>query len=141
MRNLPVGARNRNANKTGFNYKVNQMNDETYTLRRNVMSVIYEAKNKGFKLPRIEVRIVSGGDKEICGYAYLSSNVIHITEKYSKYDSNTLTALVLHEIVHAVTGFMHDDKCYLMNPYLRVKPDLTKTWKSFAKYINSTERV
>ena len=70
------GTRNKSANKTAYNFKLNKMNDATYKLRRNVMSVIYDAKNRGFKLPRIEVRIVSGGDSEVCGYATLGNNVM-----------------------------------------------------------------
>jgi|TARA_R110001606_G_C15300503_1_gene642525 hypothetical protein len=134
------GTRNKSANKTAYNFKLNKMNDATYKLRRNVMSVIYDAKNRGFKLPRIEVRIVSGGDSEVCGYATLGNNVIHISERYSMQHTDTLTGLVLHEIVHAVTGFMHDDDCYLMNPYLTSFPDLEKTWKCFDKYINNRDK-
>ena len=132
MRNSVEASRSKYTNRASYGNKLNKMNDDTYALRRNVMSVIYEAKNKGFNLPRIEVRIVSGGESNVCGYAYLNSNVVHITEKWSKVDTATLTHLVLHEIVHAVTGYGHSDSCYLMQPIIQIKPNLEKSWSRFA---------
>tara|TARA_R100000742_G_C4259492_1_gene77314 strand:+ start:110 stop:520 length:411 start_codon:yes stop_codon:yes gene_type:complete len=126
-------------NKTSYGYDLNKMNNECYQLRKNVMSVIYEAKSKGFSLPRIEVRIVNGGQKNIVGYAYLNTNIIHISEKYAKINKANLTHLVLHEIVHAVTGFKHDKKCYLMKPIIPCCPLLTKTWTAFEKYIKKNK--
>jgi hypothetical protein len=35
----------------------NKMNDATYILRRKVISILYEAKDQGIKLPRVNVRI------------------------------------------------------------------------------------
>jgi hypothetical protein len=37
--------------------KNNKMNDATYILRRKVINILYEAKDQGIKLPRINVRI------------------------------------------------------------------------------------
>jgi len=131
--------RSKYTNKTSYGYKLNKMNDDTYALRRKVMNVIYEIKNNGYLIPRVEVRIVSEDtdtQKEVCGYAYLSENVVHIAEKYAKADDNILTHLVLHEVVHAVTGFRHDDKCYLMNPYIHANPNIKKSWKAFSGYLN-----
>ena len=36
-----------------------KMNDATYKERRKVINILYEARNRGIKLPRVEVRIES----------------------------------------------------------------------------------
>lgn len=125
----------KNRTRQGFN--LNKMNNDTYALRRKVINIIYEAKNRGFKLPRIEVRIVnSDNENDVCGYAYLNKNIIHINEKWCQYNEEALTHIVLHEIVHAVTGFEHDRLCYLMQPSLpSSKPLLSQSWLRFAHYI------
>ena len=124
-------------NKTAQGFNLNRMNDDTYALRRKVINIIYEAKNKGFKLPRIEVRVVNTQVRnEACGYAYLGKNIVHINEKWINENTDCLTHIVLHEIVHAVTSFAHDNNCYLMQPSLPSRqPDLVKSWNRFAHYI------
>lgn len=121
-------------NKTAFNHQLNKMNDKTYELRRKVVDILYEIKRRGYKIPRIEVRIVSGGDSNNCGYAYLGKNIIHINEKYVNHPM--LSYIVLHEVVHAVTAFKHDKNCYLMQAYLPKIQDEKKMWECFSKYIN-----
>ena len=37
--------------------KNHKMNDFTYKLRRQVINILYEARNRGIKLPRVNVRI------------------------------------------------------------------------------------
>jgi len=123
-------------NTTSYGYKKMKMDDDTYKLRRKVIDCIYKAK-KLVDLPRIEVRIVEDCGKVkkvVCGYAYLNSNIVHINKDYLKLSEVDLYGLVLHEIVHAVTGFGHDDDCYLMNPYLKKGRDLNKTEDTFKKY-------
>ena len=120
-------------NRTAFGHKLNRMNSDTYQLRRKVIDILYEIKSKGYNIPRIEVRIVSGGEKNICGYAYLSENIVHINETYSNHPM--LKHTVLHEVVHAVTGFGHDDNCYLMHPYLPKKYNEELMWQCFDKYM------
>ena len=122
-------------NRTAKGFNLNKMNDDTYALRRKVIDIIYEAKNRGFKLPRIEVRVVNTETERACGYAYLNQKVVHINEKWINKDIESLTHIVLHEIVHAVTGFAHDSKCYLMQPQLPYLPTLSKSWDRFAHYI------
>ena len=121
-------------NKGGYNHKVMKMDADVYALRRRVMDCIYKAK-KIAELPRIEVRIVDGGDKNVCGYAYLNSNIVHMTKRWVKMDDATLYHTVLHEIVHAVTGFRHDDDCYLMQPGCEYKPNIAKSEAAFLKYL------
>jgi hypothetical protein len=122
-------------NKGAYGHEVKKMDNDTYALRRRVMNVLYDIKNKGIKIPRIEVRIVSDNPSGVCGYAYLNSNVVHIVEKWAKINEDELTHLVLHEVVHAVTGFAHDDECYLMHPKFVRTPDLNKSWEAFKGYI------
>jgi len=40
-----------------------KMNDDTYKLRREVINILYEAKKRKCRLPRINVRIGSATDK------------------------------------------------------------------------------
>ena len=90
------------------------MNKNTYSLRRKVINLIYEVKNAGVNLPRIEVRIGEPRKKNLLGVALLKDNKIWITEDAVKLCEDALRNVVFHEIVHAVTGFGHDEKCPLM---------------------------
>ena len=66
-------------------FKNRKMNDETYKLRRSVMDIIYEFKNK-YNIPRQTIRIVDRvHDKEthdgwhnVIGYAGMGQNYVHI---------------------------------------------------------------
>lgn len=117
-------------NRTAFGHQLNTMNDNTYLLRRKVIDIIYELK-KQVELPRIEVRIVSGGEYSNCGYAYMGCNIVHINEKHM--DKPHFYQVVLHEILHAVLAIEHDEKCDLMSAYVR---DITdeKALELFIKY-------
>ena len=90
------------------------MNDNTYSLRRKVINLIYEVKNSGVNLPRIEVRIGEPRKKNLLGVALLKDNKIWITKDAIKMGEDALRNVVFHEIVHAVTGFGHDENCPLM---------------------------
>ena len=114
-----------------------KMNNEVYKLRREVMNFIYEAKNllrdNGVSMPRIDVRITEN-DPEVLGVGRLKDNIIWITQAGVDCDYD-LRALVFHELVHAVTGFGHDSKCYLMCPSM--KPGAmskAKIHKAFLSY-------
>jgi putative lipoic acid-binding regulatory protein len=122
-------------NKTAYGHSLKVMDNNTYAMRRQVIEIIREANNKGFNLPRIEVRIVSGGENVNCGYAYLNKNIVHIHDKYLNRSKAFITHLVLHEVVHAVTGFRHDDNCSLMCPIIPNNPSIETSWKRFAHYI------
>ena len=92
------------------------MNKETYKLRRQVIDLIYEAKNYGIDLPRIEVRIGSAkkGHEHVLGVGRMSKKIIWITEKAINKNVEYLRHVVFHEIGHAVFGLDHDEKCPLM---------------------------
>ena len=140
--------RNKNINRTSYDAKMMKMDQDVYQMRRKVMDVIYEVKKNGYKLPRVEVRIVEEGQENIMGYAYLNQNIVHIKREWINSESTTdfigfdtgstnedrLTHLVLHEIVHAVTGFHHEEKCYLMNPIVPNNVNVEKSWEAFSKY-------
>lgn len=127
-------------NKAIKGARVRKMDDSTYALRRRVIDIIYEAKNElranGVQLPRIEVRIVDTDPSvTACGYAYLGANVVHIATKWATHGTDAeLYHIVLHEIVHAVTGFGHDENCYLMHPNLRSNPSPKVSMAAFIKY-------
>ena len=90
------------------------MNKNTYSLRRKVINLIYEVKNSGVSLPRIEVRIGVPRKQNLLGCAALKDNKIWITDDAINMGEDALRNVVFHEIVHAVTGFGHDEKCPLM---------------------------
>jgi hypothetical protein len=85
-----------------------KMSNATYEQRRKVMSLLYHAKNLVPALPRITVRITSDHE-EILGCARLGQNIIWIAEK-----ATVSRAVVYHEILHAVLGINHIEKCPLM---------------------------
>lgn len=127
-------------NQTIKGAKVRRMNDETYALRRRAIDIIYGLKDElrviGKDLPRIEVRIVDTEPSvTACAYAYLGQNIVHISTKWAKHGTEEeFYHIVLHEIVHAVTGFRHDDNCYLMHPNLPINPMPNKSLEAFIKY-------
>lgn len=128
-------------NRTRPEFEMRRMGSETYQLRRNVINIIYGIKRMGYNIPRIEVRIVQKKEStNIMGYAYLNQNIVHIDQYWAEANQDRLVHLVLHEIVHAVTGFGHDDDCYLMNPIIPKKPDLKLTWKAFDYYMKGYRR-
>lgn len=127
-------------NIPAFGFKVMDMEDKTYELRRNVIDIIYMAKRlKNVVLPRIDVRIVDGATG-CCGYAYMGRNIVHISKKYAKSPKHILTHVVLHEILHAVKSIEHDNKCYLMQPYLPSIFDVNKSIKTFESYFNNDKQ-
>ena len=109
-------------NKTAYGCKLRKMNDDTYRLRRNIMSIIYDANKivkgyNGSRLPRVEVRIVKQSKCEtdrVYGYAYLGKNIIHIREDVAEKNSSSLYHTTYHELVHTLFNQGHDENCKLM---------------------------
>ena len=108
-----------------------KMNKAVYKERRKVMDCVYSAKallkRHGFELPRIEVRITHNSTTRpsLIGLASVSKCVIWIPER--TLDEAVLYETVLHEIVHAALGFLHDDNCPLMSRTAYFNHPLTKT--------------
>ena len=70
-------------------------------------------------LPRIDVRIGEPRNHRTLGVAALKDCKIWITKDAIDMGEDSLRNIVFHEIVHAVSGFGHDDKCSLMQPTLK----------------------
>ena len=117
--------------------KNHKMNDLVYKKRRQVMNLIYEVKREFLSFPRIEVRIGEARDHNVLGVAKLSKKQIWITDRALNMSQDALRNIVYHEIVHAVTGFGHDDMCPLMKPsldgYLLNKKQCMKYLKKYIK--------
>jgi len=113
------------------------MNDEVYKLRTKVINLIREVKKEYLSFPRIEVRIGEARDHNVLGVAKLSKKQIWITKRAVDMSQDALRNIVYHEIVHAVTGFGHDDLCPLMKPtldgYLLNKNQCMKYLKKYIK--------
>ncbi len=118
------------------------MNNQTYALRRKVMSFVYEAKRKGFDLPRVEIRIVNGTEGA-CAYAYRGKCIVHVDEKYvSEKYSWMLTRLILHELGHAIFGLGRVIGCRLMDCYMNWDKTFqdAEAWELFGKYYKGYRR-
>jgi len=112
------------------------MNKNTYALRRKVINLIYEVKNSGVSLPRIEVRIGEPRKQNLLGCAALKDNKIWITDDAIKMGEDALRNVVFHEIVHAVTGFGHDENCPLMCSALGTPLNKKDCLDKLKQYIN-----
>jgi len=124
--------------KTTKNFTNFKMNNEVYKLRRKVMDFIYELKNEGFKLPRIDVRIGTDKDCTILGKARLKDNIIWITKKcVSDSNSNFIRTTVYHELLHAIYGCNHVKGCPIMSAEVSdVVVNKSKSIEIFRKYYN-----
>jgi len=114
------------------NYK---MNDEVYSLRRKVIELLYEIKKEIKSLPRIDVRIGEHDCKQTLGVARLKNNIIWISKRAIDKGIDVLRNTVYHEVVHAVTGFKHDEKCPLMQSYMDTILSKEECIKHLKKYI------
>ena len=114
------------------------MNDRTYKMRRQVIDMLYEIKKEVKNFPRIEVRIGEARNHNVLGVAKLKDKKIWITKRAVDMSEDALRNIVYHEVVHAVTGFEHDDKCPLMKPtldgYLLNKTECMKYLKGYIKH-------
>tara|TARA_B100001059_G_scaffold185647_1_gene187420 strand:+ start:203 stop:607 length:405 start_codon:yes stop_codon:yes gene_type:complete len=112
-----------------------KMNDITYKKRRQVIDLIYEVKKEIKDLPRIEVRIGEARKKNVLGVAMLKDYKIWITDDAINMGEDVLRNVVFHEIVHAVTGFEHDEKCPLMQSKQKTILNKNECMKYLKKYI------
>jgi len=97
------------------------MDNITYQERSKVMGYVYEAKNLlGSKFERVDIRITERPKHGILGSALLNDHIIWIPE--TVISSLFLREIVFHELVHALFGFMHDEKCPLMSSNIGKEP-------------------
>lgn len=117
------------------NYK---MSEGVYKLRREVINLIYEAKNFGINLPRINVRIgtATKGNENLLGLAQMQgAKNIWITDKAYK-STDYLRHVVFHEIGHAVFKLEHKDTCPLMRAKLNKPCTKEEALKILKRYAN-----
>jgi len=92
------------------------MNEDTYKLRREVIDLIYEAKETDPDLPRINVRITEDNSRTL-GRARVggSEKIIWIPKSTIQGKSHDFVrSVVFHEICHTAYGTRHDESCPLM---------------------------
>lgn len=105
-----------------------KMDDEVYKLRRNVIELIYEANglleaNDLPRMPRVDIRITEegkGDNRFVMGEAQVGQKIVWIPASSAKMSQEELRVVVYHELLHAVYGMRHDDKCLLMGASYRV---------------------
>jgi len=133
-------------NMTATKHNNRKMNQDTYKLRREVMSHIYAAKKLcaeiNVALPRIDVRItdVKEGCERVLGTARLNDNIVWIPASTVARDD--LRQVVFHEILHACYGVEHDKHCPLMSPCIKKLADFlpTSPEKVFLQYVKRNNK-
>lgn len=114
------------------NYK---MDNRVYQLRRKVIDMIYEVKNEIKSLPRIDVRIGKHDCSKVLATAALNKNIMWVTEDAIDQGEDRLRNTVYHELVHAVTGFGHDESCPLMESKANHVLNKQECMQALKKYI------
>jgi len=131
-------------NKTTKNFINFKMTDEVYKLRKKVINVLYDLKNNGFNIPRIDVRIGQHKDCQVLGVARLNNNIIWITENAIDKKENEFYHTVLHELIHTIYGCEHDEKCHIMSTYqpkvVFSKNKLLTIFKNYYNKYNNTKK-
>jgi len=126
--------------KEGKGYSANlKMNDDTYKLRREIINIIYGAKNH-VDLPRVNVRITDahkGKKKNVLGTGSMGGIPVVWIPKTTINDPR-LKQVVYHELVHAVCNKGHDPRCKLMKPTIATDGlmsdnDLNDTLKKYIR--------
>jgi len=124
--------------KNFTNYK---MDSDVYKLRRKVINLIYELKNEGLTLPRIDVRIGENKNCNVLGTAKLHGNIIWITKKAIVKSENYLRNVVYHELLHTIYGCEHDEKCPIMASSLNKVISKNKCLQIFKNYYKKYNNI
>tara|TARA_X000001382_G_scaffold127255_1_gene114854 strand:+ start:145 stop:567 length:423 start_codon:yes stop_codon:yes gene_type:complete len=128
--------------KTTKNFNNYKMTPEVYKLKRKVINILYELKDKGFNIPRIDVRIGQHKDCQVLGVARLNNNIIWITENAIDKKENEFYHTVLHELLHTIYGCEHDNKCHIMSTYQpKIVYSKNKLLKIFKNYYNKYNNI
>lgn len=112
------------------------MNDSTYKMRRQVIDILYTARDKGIYLPRINVRVGESTHNYPHVLGVGGNLNIWITEKAINRNSSYLLHVVLHELCHAVFNLNHDENCPLMASVLDKPCTNSQAWEIFKSYYN-----
>ena len=124
----------------------NEMTPETYKKKKKVVRVLYELRDLGFIIPRIDVRIGKSKHYNTLALARLNNNIMWISERAGEQTENKFYHTILHEIIHTIYGCEHDEKCHLMSTYqpkvVYSKNKLLTIFKNYYnKYNNITKQV
>ena len=124
----------------------NEMTPETYKKKKKVVRVLYELRDLGFIIPRIDVRIGKSKHYNTLALARLNNNIMWISERAIEQTENKFYHTILHEIIHTIYGCEHDEKCHLMSTYqpkvVYSKNKLLTIFKNYYnKYNNITKQV
>jgi len=125
--------------KTTKDFTNHKMTNDVYKLRRQVIDMIYEIKNVYSDIPRIDVRIGKSKTCGVLGVARLNDNIIWIDDQAYKND-DYLRNVVYHEILHAIYGIDHDEKCPLMCSTLKEVISKNECLKTFGDYYRKREK-
>jgi len=111
-----------------------KMNNDVYSQRKKVIDILYQAKDFGISLPRINVRIgtATAKYKNVLGVGGMKN--IWITEKAISRSYQYLLHVVLHELCHSVYNLPHDEKCELMSSKLGKPCSIVNAWTIFKNY-------
>ena len=113
------------------------MTNEVYKLRKKVINVLYELKNMGYNLPRIDVRIGQSKHYNTLALARLNDNIMWVSERAIEQKENKFYHTILHEIIHTIYGCEHDEKCHIMSEYQpKVVYNKNKLLTIFKNYYN-----
>ena len=114
-----------------------KMDKDVYALRRQVINILYEVKKLIPNFPRIDVRVGKSKCSDgTLGVGRANQNIIWITKECINRGTDFLRNTVLHELVHTVYGFGHDERCPLMESYAKTvlpKNDVLKIFKAYHK--------
>lgn len=119
-------------------HKNRDMNPETYALRRQVMEILYEAREVIGKenMPRVDIRITDT-ERHVLGTARMNDCMVWIPAATCGRSKEVLREVVYHELCHALWGVEHDEKCKLMCAYLNKKPlSKAQCQRIFKKYFS-----
>ena len=112
--------------------KKKEMSATVYELRRNVIALVYEAKELVPTLPRITVRITDNHETTLA-LATMKRDYIEVSERAISCTDFDLRTIVFHELLHAVWGLRHDETCRLMKAHHEPLPK-EKVHQLFLKY-------
>ena len=115
----------------------NEMTPETYKKKKKVVRVLYELRDLGFIIPRIDVRIGKSKHYNTLALARLNNNIMWISERAIEQKENNFYHTILHEIIHTIYGCGHDEKCHIMSEYQpKVVYNKNKLLTIFKNYYN-----
>ena len=105
------------------------LSDNYFAKRREVMAIVYAAREFFPQAPRVEVKIMTKDG----GLGWVNEN--HIIAIGEEIEGDSLVHVVLHELVHTwfkVKG--HNEKCPLMKSKYSDAEKAELAWAAFKKY-------